>query len=166
MGHQLQLIISTLGSPEKEALRRIPNDKCKKFIESLPHSGGRSLEEAVTRATKDAWDVLTKTLRFDPDRRIAVEKVLEHPYLSQLHCPEDEPVCAPLDKADFEFERRKIDMVALREEIFFEALRYHSQKREQYMEEQRRSGRIYKIENYRLLAPGESQYTSDDEGSG
>jgi mitogen-activated protein kinase 1/3/mitogen-activated protein kinase 6 len=163
--HQLQLIISCLGSPEKDALKRIPNDKCKKFIESLPSTGGRSLEEAVQSASKDALDLLSNTLRFDPERRITVGNVLEHAYLSQLHCPEDEPVCAPLDKSDFELERRKIDMACLREEIFLEALRYN-QKRDQYLDEQRRSGVVYNIKDYRLLANGESQYTSDDEGSG
>merc|ERR1711920_903310 len=33
--HQLQLIVSCLGNPEREALRKIPNDKCRKFVESL-----------------------------------------------------------------------------------------------------------------------------------
>jgi mitogen-activated protein kinase 1/3/mitogen-activated protein kinase 6 len=164
--HQLQLIISCLGSPERETLKRIPNDKCKKFIESLPATGGRSLEEAANNASRDALDVLNRTLRFNPDRRVTVEQSLEHPYVSQLHCPEDEPVCEPLPKADFEFERRKIDIVALREELFLEALRYHPQKRAQYLEEQKRSGIDYSITNCRLLAPGESQYTSDDDEEG
>jgi len=163
--HQLQLIISCLGSPERETLKRIPNEKCKKFIESLPTTGGRSLEEAVTSASRDALDVLRKTLRFDPDKRIPVEQVLHHAYLAQLHCPEDEPTCKPLEKSEFEFERRKIDMASLREEIFLEALRYHPQKRDMYLEEQRRSGNEYKVTDYRLLAPGESQYSSEDEGA-
>jgi serine/threonine protein kinase len=164
--HQLQLIISCLGTPEKDALKRIPNDKCRKFIESLPTSGGRPLEEAVPNSSKDALDVLNKTLRFSPDKRISVDQVLEHSYLMQLHCPEDEPVRTPLEMSDFEFERRKIDMTALREEIFLEALRYHPSKREQYFEEQIRSGNVYSIVDYRLLQPGESQYTSDEEGGG
>lgn len=162
--HQLQLIIGCLGTPEKCALKRIPNEKCRKFIESLPTSGGRPLEEMVQNGSRDALDVLNRTLRLSPDKRVTVAQVLEHPYLSQLHCPEDEPVRTPLDVADFEFERRKIDMAALREEIFLEALRFHPQKREQYFEEQLRSGSVYSITEYRLLAPGESQYTSDEEG--
>jgi hypothetical protein len=57
-------------------------------------------------------------------------------------------------------------MVALREEIFLEALLYHPQRKDQHFQEQIRSGNMYKIVDYRLLAPGESQYTSDEEGSG
>jgi len=40
-----------------------------------------------------ALDLLEKMLRFDPDKRITVEEALEHPYLAQLHDPNDEPVC-------------------------------------------------------------------------
>jgi len=161
--HQLQLIICCLGTPEKDVLRRIPNDKCRKFIESLPSTGGRPLEEAVTGANKDALELLKKTLRFNPDRRITVEQALENAYLAQLHCPDDEPTRAPLDLSEFEFERRKIDMEALRQEIFLEALRYYPEKREKYFEEQIQSGKMYSVVDYRMLAPGESQYTSEEE---
>jgi len=164
--HQLQLIISCLGAPEKRALKRIPNEKCKKFIESLPASGGKPLEEICDDATEEALDLLKKTLLLSPEKRVTSEQVLEHAYLAQLHCPEDEPTRTPLDMSEFEFERRKIDMVALREEIFLEALLYHPQRKDQHFQEQIRSGNMYKIVDYRLLAPGESQYTSDEEGSG
>lgn len=163
--HQLQIIVSCLGAPDKEVFRKIPNEKCKKFIESLPVSGGKSLDEMVPTASAAAMDLLDKTLRFNPARRCTVDQVLAHPYLSQLHCPEDEPVRSPIDLGEFEFERRRIDMSVLREEIFMEALRYHPLKREQHFEEQVRNGRIYSIADYRLLEPGESQYASDDEHS-
>lgn len=161
--HQLQLIISCLGFPEKEVLRSVPNDKCRKFIESLPSSSGRALEEVVS-SSKEALDILKKTLRFNPESRITVEQALQNPYLQQLHCPEDEPSRAPLSTDDFEFERRKIDMEALRHEIFLEALRYYPDKNDRYRQEQVQSGKMYNILDYRLLAPGESQYTSDEEG--
>lgn len=160
--HQLQLVISCLGSPEKEVLRRVPNEKCRKFIESLPGTAGRPLEE-VAPSSPLCLDLLKKLLRFNPDKRITVEQALQNAYLSQLHCPEDEPSRAPLDLADFEFERRKIDMEALRQEIFLEALRYYPDKRERYFEEQINTGKMYSVVDYRLLAPGESQYTSDEE---
>mmetsp|Transcript_3092 Transcript_3092/g.6808 ORF Transcript_3092/g.6808 Transcript_3092/m.6808 type:complete len:403 (+) Transcript_3092:55-1263(+) len=163
--HQLRLIITSLGSPERAVLSRIPNEKCRRFIEGLPSTGGRALEDMVT-ASPQALDVLNQTLQFNPEQRLTVEQVLSHSYLSQLHCPEDEPTRPPLDSSDFEFERRKVDMAALREEIFLEALRYHPAKREQYFEDQFKSGRVYSIADYRLLAPGESQYTSDDENEG
>eukprot|EP00931_Biecheleriopsis_adriatica_P108193 TRINITY_DN82532_c0_g1_i1.p1 TRINITY_DN82532_c0_g1~~TRINITY_DN82532_c0_g1_i1.p1 ORF type:complete len:402 (-),score=54.51 TRINITY_DN82532_c0_g1_i1:53-1258(-) len=163
--HQLQLIISYLGSPDAEALSRIKNEKCRRFIEQLPRTAGRAaLQEAVGAVPPHVMELLDFTLQFNPDKRATVTQMLGLKYLEQLHCPEDEPSSPPLDMGDFEFERRKIDMAALREEIFLEALRYHPQVKDRYLKEQARSGKVYNIENYRLLAPGESQY--DDEGGG
>lgn len=162
--HQLQLIISCLGTPDRGVLQRIPNDKCRKFIESLPATGGRPLPEAVTDASEEALDVLNKTLLFDPDLRLSVEQALQHPYLMQLHCPEDEPTRTPLSTGDFEFERRKIDLDALRQEIFLEVLNYYPDRLAQHTEEERSTGTMYDVANYRLLHPNESQYTDDEEG--
>jgi len=161
--HQLQLVIACLGMPDQECLQKIPNSKCRKFIETLQITGSRSLADMLTSASQDAFDLLTKSLKFSPDKRIVVADALQHPYLAQLHCPEDEPVRASLDKSDFEFERRKITTEVLREELFLEALRYHPQLREKYLEEQKRCGTMYHITNYRLLDVGESQYASDEE---
>ena len=39
---------------------------------------------------KKAIDLLKKLLTFDYKKRITVEEALSHPYLSELHFPEDE----------------------------------------------------------------------------
>lgn len=161
--HQLQLIISLLGTPDARDLLRITNDKCRKFIESLPRAHGRmALQEAIGPVTPGVLELLDCTLQFSPERRLTVDQALQLKYLEQLHCPEDEPSRAPLDLSEFEFERRKIDMMALRKEIFLEALRYHPDTKERYLEEQVQRGTIYDILDYRLLEPGESQYDDGD----
>lgn len=161
--HQLQLIISFLGTPKSEELKKIPNDKCRKFIESLRYAAGKPFEEVFREASPEAIDFLHKTLRFDQDERVLVSQALQHAYLAQLFCPEDEPVRPPLDTSDFEFERRKINIKALREELFLEAMRYYPDKRDQYLQEQSALGHLYTVANCRLLNPGESQYSSDEE---
>jgi len=161
--HQLQLIITFTGSPAAEELSKIPNDKCRKFIESLPVAMGQHIREVFGEASEEAIDFLHRTLQFDPDKRIMVDPALGHAYLAQLSCPEDEPTRVPLDTSDFEFERRKITIKALREELFLEAMRYYPDKWKQYLDEQQMHGHMYNIADYRLLAPGESQYSSDEE---
>jgi len=161
--HQLQLIINLLGTPRHEELRKIPNNKCRKFIESLPVATGKSFEEIFPEGSSTQVDFLNQTLQFDPDKRVTVQQALQHPYLAQLYCPEDEPIRGALDTSDFESERRKITVQALREELFLEAIRYYPEKRALYEAEQERCGRRYNIADFRLLAPGESQYTSDEE---
>jgi len=161
--HQLDLIIDLLGSPEGEELMKIPNEKCRAFIRSLPRAAGQPFSEAFLDMPPASQDFLARTLRWDPESRITVEEAIQHPYLENLHCPEDEPTREALDTSDFEFERRKISVQALREEIFREALWYYPQLRARFERELLASGGggRHDISAYRLLSPGES---GDDEG--
>lgn len=169
--HQLQLIIGFLGTPGREALSRIPNDKCRRFIDSLPVSAEKNFGNFES-ATREAVNFLRVTLQFDPERRASAAEALDHPYLAQLSCPEDEPVRTPLDTSDFEFERRKITIKALREELFIEAMHYYPEIWQRHCAAQQQSqsegggggaGGEYSITDCRLLAPGESQDSSDED---
>jgi mitogen-activated protein kinase 1/3/mitogen-activated protein kinase 6 len=161
--HQLDLIIGLLGSPEGEELMKIPNEKCRKFIKSLPRKVGKPFPEVFADMSLEAQDLLAKMLRWDPESRITVFEAIQQPYLEKLHCPEDEPTRDALDTSDFEFERRKITAAALREEIFREALYYYPDLLRQFDEDLRETGSYYDITQYRLLVPGESQYSSDED---
>merc|ERR1719215_1587253 len=108
----------------------------------------------ISTACVNAMDLLEKTLRFNPASRCAVDEMLAHQYLYQLHCPDDEPTRTPIDLSEFEFERRKINLSALREEIFIEAVRYHPHIRDQLFADQLVQGNIYCVTDYRLLEPG------------
>lgn len=162
--NQLDLIIELLGSPDSQELMKIPNDKCRRFIKSLPVKTGKILSEVFSCMPEEAQDILRKMLRWDPSARSSVEEAIMHPYLDKLHCAEDEPTREPLESTDFEFERRKITLQALREEIFREALTYHPSAEEQYLQEVRDGCEEgHDMTRYRLLVPGESQYSSDGE---
>ena len=43
-------------------------------------------------------------LVFDPDKRITIDDALAHPYLSELHNIDDEPVGEQVSHFDFDFE--------------------------------------------------------------
>lgn len=161
--HQLDLIIGLLGSPEGEELMKIPNEKCRRFIKSLPKTPGKPFHLVFAEMSPDALDLLGMTLRWDPESRISVYDAIKHSYLEKLHCPEDEPTREPLDTSDFEFERRKITAAALREEIFREALWCYPELLARFDQELRDSGVFCDITGYRLLVPGESQYSSDED---
>mmetsp|Transcript_16777 Transcript_16777/g.43337 ORF Transcript_16777/g.43337 Transcript_16777/m.43337 type:complete len:403 (+) Transcript_16777:109-1317(+) len=164
--HQLDLIIGLLGSPEGDELMKIPNEKCRKFIRTLPHTPGRPLGEAFSEMSEGARELLALTLRWDPESRISVFDAIQHSYLEKLHCPEDEPMREPLDTSDFEFERRKITAAALREEIFREALYYYPQLLAQFDQDVATHGNNYNVSEYPLLAPGDSLCSSDESSDG
>ncbi|CAK9071762.1 unnamed protein product, partial [Durusdinium trenchii] len=161
--HQLQSIINFVGKPSPEELNKIKNEKCRRFIESLPPAPGLNLEDAFPEVAPSALEFLSATLRFDPEQRVSVPEALTLSYVSQLYCPEDEPVRGPLDTSDFEFERRKINIRALREELWLEVLQYYPEKQAIYLQQQSQSSERYNVSSYRLLRPGEPQYSSDEE---
>uniref|UniRef100_A0A7S4SHQ3 Protein kinase domain-containing protein n=1 Tax=Alexandrium monilatum TaxID=311494 RepID=A0A7S4SHQ3_9DINO len=161
--HQLDLIISLLGAPGEEELQKIPNEKCRKFIQAFPRTAGTPFHVAFPEMSSEVHDLLTKMMCWDPAGRLTVAEALQEPVFENLHCPEDEPVREPLDTSDFEFERRRITPAALREEIFRESLFYYPDLLEQF--EQDRDSRC-DISKCRLLVPGESQYSSDEEDEG
>lgn len=161
--HQLDLIIALLGSPEGEELTKIPNEKCRKFIKSLPTTSGSAFVSVFGDESPVAQDFLAKTLRWDAEKRMTIEEAIQHEYLEKLHCPEDEPTRDKLDTSDFEFERRKITPAALREEIFREALHYYPELQRQFRQEEIESGTEYDISQFELLVAGETQNSSDED---
>jgi serine/threonine protein kinase len=65
-------------------------------------------------------------LKFDPNKRITVEEALLHPYLKDLHLPDDEPSSDPVSKFDFEYEEKEdISSEEMRKYILDEILLYH-----------------------------------------
>jgi serine/threonine protein kinase len=56
----------------------------------MPKRPGKALEKIFSKASPEAIDLLKKLLTFDMKKRITVNEALQHPYLSELHFPEDE----------------------------------------------------------------------------
>mmetsp|Transcript_5292 Transcript_5292/g.11769 ORF Transcript_5292/g.11769 Transcript_5292/m.11769 type:complete len:416 (-) Transcript_5292:68-1315(-) len=161
--NQVELIISFLGTPSQEELVKIRNEKCLKFIDKLNYTRGCRFDDVFNGCHPVSIDFLRKTLQFDPDKRMTVPDGIQHDCMADLACPQDEPTRPPLDTSDFEFERRKITMQALREELFLEAMHYYPQKREKYLSQQSKLGNTYDIRDFRMLYSGESQYSTDEE---
>jgi|TARA_B110000259_G_C13745326_1_gene294200 mitogen-activated protein kinase 1/3 len=65
-------------------------------------------------------------LTYDPDERITVAQALQHPYLKQLHFPDDEPVTTPVSAFDFDFEKYSLGRDDFKDLIFDEIMLYHS----------------------------------------
>jgi serine/threonine protein kinase len=66
----------------------------------------------------DALDLMRKMLEIHPRKRISVGDAISHPFLSQLHSPEDEPVSE--GPFDFTFEKEKLHRLRLQELIWQE----------------------------------------------
>ncbi|TFK49112.1 mitogen-activated protein kinase [Heliocybe sulcata] len=108
--HQLTLILDVLGTPTLDEFYAITTRRSRDYIRALPFRKKRPFATLFPNANPLAIDFLTKTLTFDPKKRITVEDALAHPYLEAYHDPDDEPVAPPLDPEFFEFDLHKDDI--------------------------------------------------------
>ncbi|GLB42033.1 putative mitogen-activated protein kinase [Lyophyllum shimeji] len=108
--HQLTLILDVLGTPTLDEFYAITTRRSRDYIRALPFRKKRPFAQLFPNANPLAVDFLTKTLTFDPKKRITVEDALAHPYLEAYHDPDDEPVAPPLDPEFFEFDLHKDDI--------------------------------------------------------
>lgn len=123
--NQIELIFEVIGTPSEEEIATIPREKSRKLVKSLPKRKGKSFESIFPKATPNALDLLRKFLIFDPAKRITLEEALKHPFLQELHCPDDEPICKSIPKMEFEFEKYNLNLQQLKDMIYEEILLYH-----------------------------------------
>ncbi|KAF9786877.1 CMGC/MAPK protein kinase [Thelephora terrestris] len=109
-GHQLDLILDVIGTPSLDEFYGITSRRSRDYIRALPIRKRRPFNVLFPKASENALDFLTRTLTFDPKKRMTVDQALNHPYLSAYHDPEDEPVVASMEPDYFEFDMHKEDL--------------------------------------------------------
>lgn len=124
--HQLQLILSVLGTPPEGLIGAIRADRVRSYVQSLPSRSAMPLAKLYPQAEPEALDLLAAMLRFDSRERISVTQALEHPYLSKYHDPDDEPICVPA--FDFEFDKLPMNKEQIKEAILMEIQDFHRNK--------------------------------------
>uniref|UniRef100_A0A4W4GXY3 Mitogen-activated protein kinase n=1 Tax=Electrophorus electricus TaxID=8005 RepID=A0A4W4GXY3_ELEEL len=124
--HQLQLILSVLGTPPETIVRAIGAERVRSFVQSLPSKAPVPLSRLYPHAEPAALDLLGAMLRFDPRERISVCEALEHPYLAKYHDSDDEPVCVPA--FDFEFDRQPMGKEQIKDAILAEIQDFNQKK--------------------------------------
>ena len=120
------MITKLLGNPSPKLINQIENEKNREFVLQLPKRQGKNFDEIFKGANPLAVDLLKKMLKYDPEERITVPEALAHPYLKQLHFPDDEPTTDPVTAFDFEFEKYSLSKEDFKDLIFEEIMLYHS----------------------------------------
>ena len=73
---QIQRIVSILGTPSQDDLKYIGSDNALKYIKTLPKRTKQSWDKLFPGFKPQTYDLLTKMLTFNPDKRYSVEKCL------------------------------------------------------------------------------------------
>jgi serine/threonine protein kinase len=120
------MITKLLGNPSAKLVNQIENEKNKEFVLQLPKREGKNFDELFKGANAPAIDLLKKMLTYDPADRITIKEALEHPYLKQLHFPDDEPETEPVSAFDFDFEKYSLSKEDFKDLMYDEIMLYHS----------------------------------------
>ena len=129
---QIELIVKFTGTPSQSVLRNIPSPEARNFLKAIKVPKNR-IPARLEAGGKDMMDLAQGMLAFDPKRRLDVNESLAHPYMSTLHCPEDEPEGKPLTGKEFSWEKEQdTDEQTLRSMIL-EEIMYHN--KELYLED-------------------------------
>ncbi|RHY30360.1 hypothetical protein DYB32_004380 [Aphanomyces invadans] len=122
--HQLQLVMSILGSPSVADLGFITNEKAKRWLSKQTTQVPRPWTSVVPSAPPDALDLLQKLLVFDPRQRLSVDDALRHPFVAPYRDDAAEVVAAT--PFDFSFEQLDpLDKPALQRLIFQDVCHFH-----------------------------------------
>ncbi|XP_039390175.1 mitogen-activated protein kinase 7 [Mauremys reevesii] len=124
--HQLQLIMTVLGTPSAKVIHAIGADRVRAYIQSLPSRQPVPWESLYQQADRSALALLAKMLRFEPRERIAVAEALKHPFVAKYHDPDDEPDCVPA--FDFDFDKQVLTKERIKEAIVAEIRDFHARR--------------------------------------
>jgi serine/threonine protein kinase len=129
--NQLELIVGLLGLPDKKFIANYSGGRLTEVFKNLSFDTKEKGEFSSVFSTveeKDALSLLKKMLRYEPKKRITIEKALEHPFLADLHYPPDEPTAKPVSPFDFDFEKYDLSIEQTKDLLYEEIMLYHSSK--------------------------------------
>ena len=92
----------------------------------MPKREAKDFNQIFKGANPHAIDLLQRMLTYDPEERITVNDALSHPYLKQLHFPDDEPTTEQVSAFDFDFEKFSLGKDDFKDLIYEEIMLYHS----------------------------------------
>lgn len=129
---QLRLICEKLGRPNEKDLDFVTSERAKRFMVSLPNKPAIPMGELFPahKNEKEALHLLKCMLEIHPQRRITIEKALEHPFLESLHNVDDEP-CHE-SAFSFDFENEDLSRERIQQLIWNEIREFHPEMAETY----------------------------------
>lgn len=120
----LKLQVAKIGNPPLEDQKHV-SEKAKAFLAGFSKVNAPPWKTMFPGASAPALDLLNQLLQFNPAKRLTAEQALAHPYMAELHDPEDEPECDA--EFDFNYERRdNLSDANIRDMVFGEIKQYHN----------------------------------------
>jgi len=134
--NQLERIIEVTSKPSEKDIDAIQSAFASSMLDSLQDVKTKKLSDIYPKASKDAIDLMTKLLQFNPEKRITAEKALEHPFVALFHNKDEEPVCKKKIKLHFD-DNTKYSINDYRERLYSEIRKKRDKKRKKKKEKEK-----------------------------
>eukprot|EP01065_Artemidia_motanka_P000285 TRINITY_DN1011_c0_g1_i1.p1 TRINITY_DN1011_c0_g1~~TRINITY_DN1011_c0_g1_i1.p1 ORF type:complete len:429 (+),score=146.86 TRINITY_DN1011_c0_g1_i1:88-1287(+) len=122
--NQLDKIIDVIGTPPDDELKTVGSEAAQRYIKKKSQRQRTDFKKLFPQADPQGIDIMDRMLVFHPSKRLTVEAGLEHPYLSELHDPEDEDV-SEVKAFDCDYERGLKSLAEVKKAIFDETMKFH-----------------------------------------
>jgi len=126
--NQLDRILELTGRPSKDDVDSIQSPLAQTMLESLPAPRIRSFHGYFPGASETALSLLRGLLRFNPVKRLSAEEALAHPFLTQFHSPDDEPLCPTSIRIPID-DDHKFSIREYRERLYSDIMRKRKETR-------------------------------------
>uniref|UniRef100_A0A6B2GDH1 Mitogen-activated protein kinase mpk-1 (Trinotate prediction) n=1 Tax=Myxobolus squamalis TaxID=59785 RepID=A0A6B2GDH1_MYXSQ len=90
--HQIELILKFVGSPSREDLQYVHNERARMYLHKKPKCKKIDFTAFFPGCKHRELDLLDRCLTFNPQNRYDVYQCISHPYVSEYHDDEDEPI--------------------------------------------------------------------------
>uniref|UniRef100_A0A672MZ74 mitogen-activated protein kinase n=1 Tax=Sinocyclocheilus grahami TaxID=75366 RepID=A0A672MZ74_SINGR len=94
---QLKKILNLTGTPNSMLVQKMQSKDAQSYVRTLPVQKKKAFKEVFSGMDPNAIDLLEGMLVLDPEVRLTAKNGLSHPYLSEFHDPENEPVSPAYD---------------------------------------------------------------------
>ncbi|SCU93272.1 LAME_0F03224g1_1 [Lachancea meyersii CBS 8951] len=121
--HQVFEILKVLGTPQPEIIVKYGSARSFEVFSSRPDVSKTHWESLYPGSCEEAQNLMDALLDWDPDRRLKVEQILEHPFFVDVRDVGDEPICSH-GPFDYSYETKFTSMQKLRETIYEEVSQF------------------------------------------
>jgi mitogen-activated protein kinase 1/3 len=78
------MIFDIIGTPNGDDINFITDPKALYYVQSFPHKDPVDLQTLYPASDSVALDLLRRLLTFNPNERITLEEVINHPFLERV----------------------------------------------------------------------------------